>query len=160
MSETPEFLKPYAHGALHTLNSIAPDAGFSAGHHKPLAKGEKLGIDISGTVAMICSQFEGVMAVAFPKATYLKVVSQMLMEECSDMNAEIEEAAGEITNMVFGHSKKVLEQNGFKLEKAIPTVVRGDNHAISFKADAPVIVLPLNGAFGPAFVLVCIQKVG
>jgi chemotaxis protein CheX len=153
-----EYLKPYISGTQFTLSQITGDTQIKEGTPRILKKGDKLGVDISGTVNMVCNKFEGALAVAFPAATYVKIVSKMLMEEYTTLTPDIEDAAGEITNMIFGHSKKVLEQNGFKLDKAIPTVVRGEDHSLSFQTTAPVMVVPFTSALGPFFVLVCIQK--
>jgi len=160
MADTAEFLKPYTYATQFTINGIAGDVKLVEGASFPLKKTEKLGIGISGNVAMICDRFEAVMAIGFPTDTYLKLVSKMLGEEYKTLTHDIEDAAGEITNMVYGHSKKVLEQQGFKMEKAIPTVIRGEDHSISFRTAAPVVVVPYSSELGKFFVLVCVQRVG
>jgi len=58
------------------------------------------------------------------------VVSNMLGEEITDLNADIQDAVGEITNMISGAARKNLEAKGFNITAAIPTVVFGKGHSI------------------------------
>lgn len=56
-----------------------------------------------------------------------KLSSAMLMEEFSSVNKEVLDAMAEITNMVFGNVKTVLEGSLGPLGLSIPTVVFGRN---------------------------------
>lgn len=56
-----------------------------------------------------------------------KLASSMLMEEFSSVNKDVLDAMGEITNMVFGNVKTVLEGHLGPLGLSIPTVVSGQN---------------------------------
>jgi chemotaxis protein CheX len=80
----------------------------------------------------------------------------MLGEEQTAINHDIEDAAGELTNIIFGHTKKALEQKGLKLEKAIPSVITGANHAISHQSTGPIIVTPFESDLGPFYVQICL----
>jgi chemotaxis protein CheX len=64
-----------------------------------------------------------------------------------EINSEISDAVGELTNMISGQARQEIEKMGKLFHGAIPTVVTGKNHklismvkgpkiAVSFKTDA------------------------
>ena len=48
-------------------------------------------------------------------------VTNMLGEEIEEMNEEIKDAVGEITNMISGQARKKLDEQGMSLKAAIPS---------------------------------------
>ncbi len=50
----------------------------------------------------------------------------MLGEKHTQINAEVSDAVGEMTNMIYGSAKTTLNQLGYNFEMAIPTVISGD----------------------------------
>ncbi|MCG6538160.1 MAG: chemotaxis protein CheX, partial [Syntrophales bacterium LBB04] len=55
---------------------------------------------------------------------------------------------GEITNMVSGVARKILEKNGLNITAAIPTVVSGRNHSILHVLGGPSIIIPFSTEAG------------
>jgi len=51
---------------------------------------------------------------------------------------------GEITNMVTGGAKRILSDQGYKFDLAIPSVVAGKNHIIRHKAKGPIVFVPFD----------------
>lgn len=106
--------------------------------------------DVGGQLGMNGGSFDGTFGIFFEKDAFLGMVTKLLGEKHQQINADIEDAASEIVNIVFGSSKTVLNQQGFALRTAIPTVVRGKNvHSIHPAKRSP-IVLPFQG-FGGKF---------
>ena len=74
----------------------------------------------------------------------------MFGEEMSEINDDIGDAVGELTNMISGQARQQLEAEGRLLKAAIPTVIMGKNHSISHITDGPIIAIPFetdNGSF-------------
>ena len=82
----------------------------------------------------------------------------MLGEEIKEINGDIKDAVGEITNMVSGAARKLLEAEGFSITAAIPTVVSGKGHSIVHVMGGPSIVIPFNTDHGPFVVDVCLTE--
>jgi chemotaxis protein CheX len=72
----------------------------------------------------------------------------MLMEEIKTMNKSVEDAIGEIGNIVVGDARRALIQDGHSLSISIPTVVIGSGHKISRSGDIPCIAIPFTTEFG------------
>ena len=59
-----------------------------------------------------------------------------------EINDEVRDAVGEITNMISGVARKKLESQGYNILAAIPTVVSGKDHAILHVLGGPSIIIP------------------
>ena len=71
-----------------------------------------------------------------------KLSSSMLMEEFSSINKEVLDAMAEITNMVFGNVKTVLEGHLGPMGLSIPTVVSGRNFSTNSPGKQVWSVIP------------------
>lgn len=142
------FLKPFIDGTIHTLNiqcEVTPVAG------KPYLKSKdakSMRIDIAGVVGIWSEKFKGSICICFPERTFLNIMGKMLGEEYSTINDEVSDGAGEIMNIVFGYAKRVLNQQGHELEKALPNIVIGENIKVTHNANDPVIILPFESPLG------------
>lgn len=134
-----EYINPFLKGAINvlkTMASIEPVPG------KPFLKKDKLSKgDISGIIGLTGAK-QGSVVVSFTKECALKVVSGMMMQEYTEINDEVRDAVGEITNMISGDARKHLAELDLKFEAGIPTVVTGIGHEISHVPDGPCIVIP------------------
>jgi len=81
----------------------------------------------------------------------------MLGEQSSEINAEICDAVGELTNMVSGAARKNLEVAGLTILAALPTVISGKGHKITHVMGGPSIIIPFETAKGNFVVDICID---
>jgi len=152
-----KFINPFLEGTIHVLKTMAmtePLAG------KPyLKKGNQAKGDVSGIIGFTGSA-RGSLAISFSKAAILRIVTNMLGEKHSDINGDVRDAVGEITNMISGVARKSLESQGFNVQAAIPTVVSGENHAILHVLGGASIIIPFETDAGPFYVDVCMNMQG
>jgi len=136
---------------LKTMAFVEPKAGAAYLKKDDVAHG-----DISGIIGMT-GAVRGSLALSFSEACILKIVSNMLGEEIAEINDDIRDAVGKITNMV-GVARKNLEAGGLIVSAAIPTVVSGKNHSIIHVMGGPSIIIPFEIDAGPFVVDVCLGK--
>lgn len=137
---------------LQTMAFIKPQAG------KPYLKNDNVAHgDVSAIIGMTGS-VRGSLAISFSGSCILKVVSNMLGEELTDISGDIKDAVGEITNMVSGVARQKLQSEGYNITAAIPTVVSGANHTILHVLGGPSIIIPFQTDYGPFVVDVCISE--
>jgi chemotaxis protein CheX len=111
--------------------------------------------DITGIVGLT-GDTNGSLAVSFSEAAILQVVSNMFGEAFKEINDEVSDAVGEITNMICGDARRILAEKGYQFQGAIPTVIDGKNHKICHVFRGPVLVIPFTiGEAGGFFVEVC-----
>ena len=103
--------------------------------------------DITSIIGMT-GETSGSIIISFPATLACKIASNMLMEDIHEMNQAVQDAIGEIGNIVVGDARRLLIQEGFQLNISIPTVVMGKGHLISRSGDVPCIAIPFKTEFG------------
>ena len=101
-----EFVNPFINGLLNTLSMMA-QTDLRAG--KPKLKDDELARgDISGLIGMVGPQVQGSLSITFEESLALHVMEKMLGEAVSDLNNDVADMVGEITNMICGSAKGEL----------------------------------------------------
>lgn len=148
-SKDTTFINSFIKGAIHTLKI---QCGIDAVSHKPyiLAPGEhsKMGFEIAGLIGITSDDFQGSIAVCFPEKTFLAIMGQMLGENFTELNKDLEDGASELMNIIYGTAKSVLNDNGYTLQKALPSVVRGQNIKMRHAGAGTTLVLPFETKMG------------
>ena len=148
------FINPFLEGTISVLKTMAmmePRAGKPYLKEGKLAKG-----DVSAIIGLTGSA-RGSLALSFSEECILKIISNMLGENHREINGEVRDAVGEITNMISGVARKKLEAEGFSIAAAIPTVVSGKDHSFIHVLGGPSIIIPFETDNGPFFVDVCLK---
>lgn len=137
---------------LETMASTKAEAG------KPYLKRDEVAQgDVTGIIGLT-GEASGTFSVSFTAKSILSIVSNMLGEEMKELNEEIQDAVGEITNMIAGQARKRLDELGRPLMAAIPTVVIGENHTISHVTSYPIIAIPFGTDNGEFTIEVCFEE--
>ena len=122
-----EYLNPFLQATIKVLSTMAmisPKPG------KPGVKEDDVAVgDITGIIG-ITGHAEGSLAVSVSESCALKIVENMVGEKYQNMNEEVADCVGELTNMISGDARAQLQTLGFDFTAAIPTVVRGKDHTI------------------------------
>ncbi|NUM88431.1 MAG: chemotaxis protein CheX [Bdellovibrionales bacterium] len=97
--------------------------------------------DISAIIPMNSSDFHGSMALSFEEKCFLTVVGNMLGEKYEKITPEIADAAAELCNQIYGTAKKALNEKGYSLELAIPSIVVGKGHQVRHAVNGPYVAV-------------------
>lgn len=97
-------------------------------------------IGISGSVA-------GTIVVSLSKQAACSVLARMLGEEVDDINHEVCDAVGELTNMIAGKAKSLLERH--QLSLSLPNVVSGPDHVVHYPSEIQPLVISFDSEIGP-----------
>jgi chemotaxis protein CheX len=92
----------------------------------------------------------GTVAVSLPCEMGLAITEKLLGERPSEVNAQVVDAVGEVTNMIAGGAKARLEH--LQLSLGLPTVVLGRSTRIAFPSRATPISIPFRSPLGPIVV--------
>ena len=138
-------INPFINATINILETMAfvkSEAG------KPYLKKDTVAQgDVSGIVGFT-GEKNGTIAVTFDEPCILKIVSNMFGEEMTEINNEISDAVGELTNMVSGQARKELAEIGKVFQGAIPTVITGKSHKLEAMTKGPKIAIPFKTDFG------------
>jgi CheY-specific phosphatase CheX len=101
-----KFINPFINATLNVLETMA-FVKSKAG--KPYLKKDNVARgDVSGIIG-ITGETNGTIYVTFDEPCILKIVSNMFIEKMTEINNEITDAVGELTNMISGQARKELE---------------------------------------------------
>lgn len=139
------FINPFIEATLRSLEMMASITAEKSG----LAIKEDLitTYDLSAIIG-IAGEPSGSVILSFPAGLACRIASNMLMEEITTLDRSVEDAIGEIGNIVVGDARRLLIQDGFNLSISVPTVVIGQGHKISRSGDVPCIAIPFRTEFG------------
>ncbi len=105
--------------------------------------------DVTGIIGLTSESFSGQIMIQFPSQTYLNIMSKMLGEPFTELTQDIIDGAGELTNMIFGQAKVNLNEKGYGIKTAIPSVVSGKNHNIKSSVETTNVFIPFSSDSGP-----------
>ncbi len=113
--------------------------------------------DVTGIIG-ITGEVNGSVSVTFDEGSILQIVSNMFGEDMKELNSEIADAVGEISNMISGQARKDLEEEGKVFQAAIPSVITGKNHVIRHITNGPRVAIPFTTGDGNFTIEVCFEK--
>ncbi|MCP3875443.1 MAG: chemotaxis protein CheX [Desulfobacteraceae bacterium] len=140
-----------------TINVLETMAFMNVNAGKPYLKMDSMAVgDVSGLLGLT-GIANGTIAVTFEEKCILTIVSNMFGETMSELNDEIGDAVGELTNMISGQARRELEGMGKVFKAAIPSVITGKNHSIVHYSEGPKIAIPFNTDDGDFTIEVCFE---
>ncbi|MFP4379259.1 MAG: chemotaxis protein CheX [Candidatus Sumerlaeia bacterium] len=153
-----EVIRPFLESTLNVLKTMA---FLDAKPGKPFLKsgGGPKG-DVTGLIGMASETISGSMALVFPQATILQIVSSMLAEEYKEVNQDVLDCVGELTNMISGGARAGLAKLNMKFEMAIPSMIQGEHHIVEHRTKGPVICIPFELETGTFYIECTFKEVG
>ncbi len=149
------FINPFLDGVVEVLTKMArlnPVAG------KPFAKSNDAAYgDVSGIIGMTGDAI-GSLALTFSEECIIGIVSNMLGESYTEINKDVMDTVGELTNMISGASRKLMEKDNLKVFAAIPSVIFGKDHSVRHVIHGTSIVIPFHTESGDFVIDVCLQS--
>jgi chemotaxis protein CheX len=149
-----DFINPFLTATLHVLEVQAKVEAIPQNIYIKKDKDQFFG-DISGIIGVVSDNFNGSVVISFPEKTFLTIMTNMLEEECKTLTKEIADGAAELTNMIFGQAKITLNEKGYAIKTAIPSVVTGKDHSLNALTKGPVVVVPFKSNAGDFFIEIC-----
>jgi chemotaxis protein CheX len=148
-----EFINPFIGALLNVVSTMGHTELIS---EKPRVKKDDVSMgDVSGLIGMVGPQTKGSLSITFEKSLALRIMQRMLGEKVKEIDEDVIDMVGEITNMVTGGAKKELSKKGYDFDMATPVVVSGKNHTIDHKHDGHIIIIPFGSDSGKAFIEIC-----
>ncbi len=101
--------------------------------------------DVSGIIGL-SGQAQGTVVLSLDREVAMRATSTMLMCETTELNGDVVDAVGELTNMVAGAAKAQLTE--YKLSISLPGVIKGAGHEVCFPSDVTPICVPFTCEWG------------
>ena len=68
----------------------------------------------------------------------------MLGMDVDEVGEDVNDALGEIANMLGGHVKQVLSKGGLDINLSIPTVISGESYTVNSMSDNDCVIIPFS----------------
>lgn len=136
-----EFINPFLNSVINVLSTMA---FVEAKPGTPYVNKDRKAVgDVTGLIG-ITGFAEGTISLTLEENAILKIVNNMLYEDFKELNDDISDAVGELTNMIAGQARAELAEQGKKFEASTPSVVTGKGHKINHIGSAPILSIPFS----------------
>jgi chemotaxis protein CheX len=148
-----EFINPFLSSTISVFSTML-DTKLKRG--EPYLKtANQSDYEISGLIGL-SGKAKGMVVLSMTRDAAINAASIMLGETLTELNADVADAVGELTNMVAGAAKAKIDE--FKMSVSLPTVISGKAHCIEFPKNTMPIVIPFESKWGPIAVEVGIVE--
>jgi Predicted inhibitor of MCP methylation, homolog of CheC len=156
MSQKPEtdISQPFIDATLSILTAMA---GMSASVGKPFVKNSRMASGSVSAIVGVTGDMRGTISVSFSQSCAHALVRGMLGVDIEDSIEDIQDAVGEMANMVSGQARAGLKNMGITLQGSTPTVIIGENHIIRHISASPANAIPFETASGAFTVEFCLE---
>ena len=139
-----------------TTSILATMAGLTATPGKPYVKKDDLAVGDISAIIGVTGPKNGTISVTFTMDSATTLVVGMLGEDVEDMEQDMQDAVGEVANMISGQARASIAEAGLVLQGSTPSVVVGKNHQIHHMTKAVVMAIPFTTSGGEFTVEFCL----
>lgn len=143
---------------LSTLTNMADIKEAKNGPIQAEAKGsENKGPEISGMINMNCQKFTGSLILSFPESTILSIHNKILGETKNQVDEEVAATVGEMVNIIWGRTRKLLEAEQLVFTSSLPMVFQETKKYLSTGSRTTTLFVPFTTETGPLRILFTIN---
>lgn len=102
---------------------------------------EPLSNSITGVIGL-AGTHKGVLAIHFPHSVAMAITGSFLGMDVEEVNEDVEDAVGELANMLGGNVKAILSDNGRDIDLSLPSVISGKNYDFQPTKEVDRVVIP------------------
>lgn len=139
-----EWINPFLFSLANTFETVL-GCSIQRGSLK-LRDGSRAAHEVSGIIGL-SGEIAGMAVLSLSRSLALKAASTMLMTDAQEIDEEVIDAVGELTNIVAGAAKSDL--GPYQLSIGLPSVITGPNHCVRFPSNVTPIVAPYKSGWGP-----------
>jgi chemotaxis protein CheX len=100
----------------------------------------------------LAGTYTGILAIHCPKSLALLVTANMLGMEVTEIDDDVNDAMGEIANMIGGDVKHIFSPKGGDINLSIPTVIYGSDYVLESMSSSDSLLMPFECS-GESFLL-------
>lgn len=138
-----------------TFKSMFKVATSETGRQKFLDN--KLKADVSGIVSMSQETAAGLLVISFPKKMICDLLTKFYGKPFTSLDATVNMSVGELTNVIYGVAKKVMNEEGQSFGMAIPSIIVGNQHFVFAHFSGEITVMEFTTEYGSFQVYTCLK---
>lgn len=138
-----EYINPFLTSAITAFDTML---GCKLQRGNPYIKnGPQPENEVSGIIGL-SGKAQGTVVLSLSRQAALNATEVLLQERHTEINAEVADAVGELTNIIAGGAKAKLEP--LDLSVSLPSVITGKCHCIQFPTKVTPICIPFESEWG------------
>ncbi len=141
-----------------TTAILSTMAGIAAVPGKPYVKKDQVACGDISAIIGVTGPKTGTISVSFTTESATELVIGMLGDAVENMDQDMQDAVGEVANMVSGQARAGIAAEGLVLQGATPSVVVGKDHTIHHITKGVVMAIPFTTPAGQFTVGVCLER--
>lgn len=154
-----EFIRPFVVATKAVLDTMARTK-LTVGKAYLISASESVQSDIAGVIDLSSPEFHGFISICFKAPVFLKVYELLVGERHEVITDQIQDAAGELVNIIYGQAKTELnEKKGYNLSSKLPLIFVGDKIGSQQLVRTPAIVLPFDSDIGSFHIEIVVDRV-
>lgn len=150
-----EFITPFLSATIEVLKTMAQT---DAKPGKPTRREPQPAEGVVTSVVDFTGGTNGSVSITFTEDCIVGLANSMWGESFTEMNSEIEDAVGELINMISGVARKNLSEKGFIFQGGIPRVLKGEGHTIDHSVSGTVVAVPFKTKDGVFVLEACFES--
>jgi chemotaxis protein CheX len=96
---------------------------------------------VTGMVGL-AGTYTGILSIHCPHTLAMRITSNMLGMDVEEVGDDVNDALGEIANMLGGYVKQILSKGGLDINLSIPTVIAGEDYTVNSMSDSDCVIIP------------------
>ncbi len=112
---------------------------------------------ISGVIGM-AGTHKGVLAIHLPHQVAKVITSSFLGMDIEEINEDVEDAIGELANMLGGSVKSSLSDKGKDIDLSLPTTISGHQYDFQPTKEVERIIIPFTCNVGQFIIEMQLEK--
>jgi len=85
---------------------------------------------------------KGMLALHLPERLARKITGNFLGIEVEEMDEDVQDAIGELANMLGGNLKSILSENGKDIKLSLPSTIAGEEYHFQSHDEGEAVILP------------------
>lgn len=98
---------------------------------------------VSGVIGL-AGTCKGMLAIHAPDSVAKAITSSFLGMDVDEINDDVTDAIGELSNMIAGNVKMVLDSAGKDVTLSIPSCIHGEEYSMDCISDSEWVVVPFS----------------
>jgi len=96
---------------------------------------------ITGMIGL-AGTHKGMLAIHLPTDLAMTITSNFLGLDVEEINEDVQDAIGELANMLGGNLKSILSENGRDIKLSLPSTISGEEYRFHSHDEGESILLP------------------
>jgi chemotaxis protein CheX len=138
-----KFINPFLNASMNLFKEFL---NLDVKGQKPFLNPNSNKLDEISAIIGLAGDTTGAVVLSFSKETALKIVSHFAKKQYTEIDSEVLNSVGELTNIIAGNAKRELEE--YRINISLPGVIVGHKYEINWPKGVPVITIPFTCEYG------------